>query len=200
MWVLTGQLRIRESKKGKARHIWPLTLAEKPGLFLVTTLCKKHRRCFFLCPLSLGMLTSWGDLTLQWCWAADVGLLYVFAFWRVLEKVVSEGAQHQSPPTSHLSPQPWKNPLCSIAHTFFHLNVVLGLKRSWHTKLPSKAVTRLTAKRFGRDGQLCVGGHGKNRAEQIKPEDSKREVWSTDLSRSSWTTVILNHVKDFKAG
>ena len=69
----------------------------------------------------------------------------------------------------------------------FYLNVVLlGLRRPWHTKLPSKAVTWLTAKRLQGDGQLCVGGHGKNRElGTFNPNTAWGRFSITDLSRLS---------------
>lgn len=57
MLVLTGQLRTSQSKKGQARHIGPLTLGEKPELFLgANLLINFNKGTFFFSSTRLGML------------------------------------------------------------------------------------------------------------------------------------------------
>lgn len=105
---------------------------------------------------SLGMLTSRGDFPSHWCWCYRCGgLVYMFAFLHVFEKAVSKGSGPKLP-RPQLSKKNWLYSPYPL-----HLNVVLGLRRPWYTKLLSKAVTWLTVKRLQEDGQLGVGGHGK---------------------------------------
>lgn len=145
----------------RVRHIWLLTLGEKLGLFLSSTPVKILQGCFICINKPRNACLFWVILLcfgagLQ-MWGIAIGV-YTFA---VFKKTLSEGLWTRILLAAASHPQLSKNQLCPP--TPFHLNVAVGLRRPWYTKLRSKAVTWLTAERFPGDGQLCVGGHGKNR-------------------------------------
>lgn len=151
MLVLTGQLRTSQSKKGEARHIRSLTLGEEPELFLgANLLIKFNKGTFFFSSTRLGMLARHPPPPSPRLFHSTLVLGYrcqgfvwqkCLHFPRVFERAVFEGLWTKTLPPLVSHPQLWENWLCPLPTNSFHLNVVLGLRRPWYTKLPSKAVT-----------------------------------------------------------
>lgn len=145
MLVLTSQLRTSQSKKREARHMWSLTLGEKLSILgfqpppIYWVLYSLYPQALECCPPGV-IFTS------CWCWATDVGVWYTCLHFCVcLRKQCLKGCgpklPHRYPPTPSFPRR-----IVYIPPTLFHLNVVLGLRRPWYTKLLSKTVTWLTAK------------------------------------------------------
>lgn len=144
-------------------------------------------------------------------WAADVGGWYnCLNFLVCLRKLFPKALCPKARPVVHPHTYPHPQPLVlEISLVFpppsplpFHLNVLPGLRRPWYTKLLSDSVTWLTVERFSRDGQLCVGGHSKDRAEQIKARDRQgtllnRRPFQNSRAKPLWSlTTWRTYVKE----
>lgn len=111
-----------------------------------------------------------------------LGLVYMLEFSGVFEKVASVGALHQSPPppqsSTHADTPPPSTPdlgrIARVPYPFpppFHLKYGAGPQEA----LAHKASTRVCHLTDSRKvGQLCVGGLGKDRAEQIKAREGRQ--------------------------
>lgn len=166
-------------RKGKLSS-WSLTLEEKLGLFLDTNPCSSTEGALFFASTSLGMLDFPGCFYITVvlgcrCWGSGIcvcifaACVWESSFWRSYAWI--------PPSSSPRCPLLWKNSLCSLAHAPFRLSVVLGLRRPRHTKPPVQGCHLTDSKRVsGRWTAVCRWTRQQQRAEQIKPEDSKRKV------------------------
>lgn len=125
-------------------------------------------------------LASQGDFTLHCRWAADVGGWYTcLNFLVCLRKLFLQALCTKAPqpvvyPRTHapsLNPWSWKNLSYSLPHPpSFPSKYGAGPQDA----LAHKASTRVCHLTDSRKvGQLCVGGHGKDRAEQIKAREGR---------------------------